>query len=61
MYLHKMYIVDIYLVILERLLSKVKDGTLPYTNRRIIAILSDILAASQEFMRNQKVKWKLFL
>lgn len=56
MYLHKMYIVDIYLVILERLLSKVKDGTLPYTNRRIIAILSDILAASQEFMRNQKVK-----
>lgn len=57
MYLHKMYIVDIYLVILERLLSKVKDGTLPYTNRRIIAILSDILAASQEFMRNQKVKW----
>lgn len=61
MYLHKMYIVDIYLVVLERLLSKVKDGTLPYTNRRIIAILSDILAASQEFMRNQKVKWKLFL
>lgn len=56
MYLHKMYIVDIYLVILERLLSKVKDGTLPYTNRRIITILSDILAASQEFMRNQKVK-----
>ena len=56
MYLHKMYTVDIYLVILERLLSKVKDGTLPYTNRRIIAILSDILAASQEFMRNQKVK-----
>lgn len=57
MYLHKLYIVDIYLVILERVLSKVKDGTLPYTNRRIIAILSDILAASQEFMRNQKVKW----
>lgn len=34
---------------------KVRNGTLPPVNRRIISILSDILAASQEFMRNQKV------
>ena len=50
-----MYIIDIYLVMLKCLHSKVKDGTLPNTNRRVIVILSDVLAASQEFMRNQKV------